>query len=270
MSDSIFTNFDPEKDSEDYLVSPQIANAGVVPLLKRCISWCSRWDREHMSGGWLLLTNEEFRTLERRVNDLAELGFERRAEIEWIPPNSPDSIEFDDRPPSDWAAHVIQDDYISSDVIREQMYGLCALKTIDVALTYVIKDGWCADTVNLVMYAITLENKANHFRLWRAHELFKSLKENRESRIEDGINLRQSENARDAAVIRHAKVRALKEEALRLYTEKTWISRLQAAKAIFPQIQAFGKEKYNFQLSADRGAQTIYEWFGKHDNKTKT
>ena len=61
----------------------------------------------------------------------------------------------------------------------------------------------------------------------------------------------------------------MKAETIRLFSLKeNWSSRRQAAKAIVPLVQDYGKEKFNRPLSADRAEQTVYGWINKH-NKQK-
>lgn len=84
----------------------------------------------------------------------------------------------------------------------------------------------------------------------------------------DKGNSARSELGRHAATYRHEPTKNMKHEAVRLYREGNWPSRLQAAKAIFPLVQSYGQAKYNHKLSADRGEQTVYEWLTRHDKST--
>ena len=56
----------------------------------------------------------------------------------------------------------------------------------------------------------------------------------------------------------------LKEEAIRLYTEKQWKSKRQASITMEDQLHSFATENRIMQLSQDRAQITIYNWILNH------
>lgn len=74
--------------------------------------------------------------------------------------------------------------------------------------------------------------------------------------------------ALSGANARHTKTRAIRAEAVRLYSSRSWPSMLQAAKNITPEVRAFCEQHGYAPLSSDRAQQTIYEWIRATASKT--
>jgi len=87
-------------------------------------------------------------------------------------------------------------------------------------------------------------------------------------RVSDSVKHVQSMIGKRGSFARHAPTREMKQEAIRIYCERTdWPSKRQAAKTIFPIVQAYGRERFNHLLSADRGEQTVYEWLIRYEKQ---
>lgn len=103
-----------------------------------------------------------------------------------------------------------------------------------------------------------------------AHTGTAILYEYRRQQTTTSLKVARTKLSISALNVRHIGSRSMKKEAVRLYVEKSdWPSRRQASKAITPLVQAFGWERHQHKLSADRAEQTVYEWLTEHDRAPK-
>jgi hypothetical protein len=267
MGQSPFINFDPEKNSDTDSLSmykAPMSILGVSLLLSNCIAACARREEKDKFRVSYLLKNDEFALLGKRVEGLAHFGFENRSTASWIDPERRDATKYEEYSITNWASFGKE---ISNpnDITMSQINGMCALWSIDEVLSIVNNHGWTNDALEGILFAAFLESEA---RDEEAADYIDFLKNSHEEKIETGVRQRQSAIYRKANEKRLEPIRAIKKEAVRLYLNgSNWRSRRQAAKAITPLVQAFGKEKFERQLSLDRVEQTVYEWLGEHDRK---
>lgn len=140
MVGSIFQNFDPE---EMELRVDVRKSFGPVPhlysLILSAISSCGRVEVNGQQRTLRRLKSHEFRTLANRIEELAQIGFEHKADFLWTEKESA-SIEFDEHTITDWAIHACLHKK-NGEISAAQVYALGALELIDDATTAASSNG---------------------------------------------------------------------------------------------------------------------------------
>lgn len=260
---TIFKNFDLSKLVGDSSWTDIYTNQTrhifhVSSLILLGFSACRKAITKNSAPKWKALSNAEYAALSNQIRKLAQAAFDASDSA-----TSCDMDFFSDEVPgweiADWAETGFKTLPGKKHVALMQIRGMAALWTIDEALSIVSKEGWCDRAVELILQGsdivrdcVTIENE--ELQISGCTDL---------ANLETNIRHVRREIALVGAQARHAPTRAMRAEAQRLYLEGKWPSIRQAAIAIAPQVQAFGKTHFSHQLSPDRAPQTVYDWLRK-------
>lgn len=259
---SIFKNLNLSEVYEsglwtDMYTTPKQHIFHISSLIFLCSKGCGKVITKNGASEYSALDNAGYAALSKQIRKLAQSAFDASDD-------TVDDVDFfhDDLPGSEiaeWAETGFKNLPGKKQVTLLQIHAMAALWTIDEALSIINEEGWCDRAVELVLHASDFERACIAIEKDKPEVSGSTDLANFETTIRQA----RREIAMKGAQATHARTRAMKDEAQRLYLEGKWSSILQAAIAITPQVQAFGQAHFSRPLSQDRAQQTVYEWLLK-------